>query len=143
MDLIDAVLVVVIVLASISWMDKKRRNREREMNNVQVMGRLGGAPQLKQVSNDTAMATFSVALTDTYKDANGAKQQRVDWVRVVCFGRTAENCAMHLDKGCRAIVEGRLQTRQWTDNDGNDKSVTEILADRITFVDWKSNERPE
>ena len=85
------------------------------LNKVTVMGNLGQDPELKFTGNETAVTTLSVA-TQEYQGAD--KEDRVEWHRVVVWGKRAENCAKYLSKGRPVLVEGRLQTRSWEDKEG-------------------------
>lgn len=102
------------------------------VNKVIIVGRLGKAPETKQV-NSTTVATFSVATSESWTK-DGQKQERTEWHRVVVWGKLAENCGKYLDKGRQVYVEGRLQTRSWDDKDGQKKYSTEIVATTVTFL---------
>ncbi len=103
------------------------------VNKVMLIGRLGQAPEVKQVNN-TSVAKFSVATSENWTDKNGQKQERTEWHRIVVWGKTAENCGKYLDKGRQVYIEGRLQTRSWEDDKGQKKYATEIVANSVTFL---------
>jgi single-strand DNA-binding protein len=100
------------------------------VNRVQLIGRLGKDPELRTTPNGTSVATFSLA-TDEKK----GKEKRTEWHRVVTWQRLAEISDQYLEKGSLVYVEGRIQTRQWNDRDGNKRSTTEIVASGMQFLD--------
>lgn len=104
------------------------------INKVIVIGRLGNDPELKQTGSGQSVCTMSIATSESWKDANGQKQERTEWHRVVVWGKTGENCAKYLSKGRQAYVEGRLQTRSWEGQDGQKKYTTEIIANTVQFL---------
>ncbi len=98
------------------------------MNKVQLIGRLGRDPELRYTSNGTACATLSVATNEPYKEGDDWKE-RTEWHRVILWNRQAEFVNEYLSKGSQVYVEGRLQTRKWTDpQSGQDKYTTEIIG---------------
>lgn len=104
------------------------------MNKVILIGNLGRDAELKYTPAGAAVATLSLATTETWKDREGVKQQKTEWHRVVLWGKAAEGLAEYLTKGKQIAVEGKIETRKWTDKDGNDKYSTEIKADQIRFL---------
>ena len=105
------------------------------INVVMLLGNLGRDPDLKYASNGNAVCNFSVAVNESWTDkGSGERKERTEWVRVTCWGKTAESAGEHLRKGSQVHVEGKLQTREYTDKDGNKRSVTEVVADRVTFL---------
>lgn len=103
------------------------------INKVIIVGRLGSNPELKTLSPGNMVATFSVATSESWiKD--GQKQERTEWHRIVVWGKQAENCSKYLSKGRQVYVEGRLQTRQWEDQQGQKKYSTEIVAQTVQFL---------
>ena len=101
---------------------------------VIIVGRLGRAPELKYTQSGTAVANLSLATDESYKKQDGTKVEQTEWHRVVVWGKQAENVSKYLDKGRLALVEGRLQTRKWQDQQGNDRYSTEVRAERVVFV---------
>ena len=93
------------------------------LNKVQLIGNLGADPEVKYTSNGTAVARISLATSERWKD-----QERTEWHRVVFFKRVAEVVGEHLSKGSRVYIEGRLQTRKWQDQDGQDRYIPEVVA---------------
>jgi len=104
------------------------------VNKVILIGNLGNDPDVRTTQSGTPVANLSIATNEVFKDASGERQERTEWHRVVAFGRTAENCGKYLSKGRSVYVEGRLQTRKWTDQNGQDRYSTEIVANQITFL---------
>src|SRR5438093_13525680 len=104
------------------------------VNKVILVGNLGRDPETRYTTSGDAVTNIRVATTDTWKDKNGEKQERTEWHTVVFFGRQAEIAGEYLKKGRQVYVEGRLQTRKWTDKDGVEKYSTEIVADRMQLI---------
>jgi len=104
------------------------------VNKVILVGRLGQNPELRYTPSGAAVANFSLATNETWVDKSGQKQERTEWHRIVVWGKLAELCGQYLAKGRQAYVEGRLQTRQWQDKDGQTKYTTEIQAQTIQFL---------
>ena len=86
-----------------------------------------------------SITTFSVATDASFIDRNGMRQEQTEWVHVVCFNKVAENCAHYLHKSSLVYVEGSLQTRKWIDQQNNTRYITEVRAQRVTFLDKKSD----
>lgn len=105
------------------------------LNRVMIMGRLGRDPELRYSQAGKPVCNLSVATSEFYNDQQGNRQEQTEWHRVVVFGRTAENCANYLAKGRAVYVEGRLQTRKWQDQQGQDRYSTEIVAQNVQFLD--------
>lgn len=101
---------------------------------VILLGHLGRDPEMRYMPDGTAVATLNVATSETFKDRDGNKQARTEWHRVVFWGRTAEIAGEYLRKGSMAYVEGRLQTRKWTDKEGQERYTTEIRGDRLQLI---------
>ena len=104
------------------------------VNRAIILGHLGHDPEVKQTTNGTPVANFSVATSETWTDANGQRQERTEWHRVVVFGKAATNCGAYLEKGRSVYVEGRIQTREWEDKEGQKRKTTEVIADRVVFL---------
>lgn len=109
------------------------------LNKVMLIGRLGRDPELRYSQGGAPVANMNVATDESYTDKDGNRQERTEWHRVVVFQRLAENCANYLAKGSLVYVEGSLQTRKWTDQQGQDRYTTEIRAQKVTFLDRKSD----
>ena len=104
------------------------------VNKVLLVGNLGRDAEIRYTSGGTAVATLSLATTDVWTDKGGQRQEKTEWHRVVVWGKTAETLQEYLLKGRQIYVEGRLQTRQWDDRDGNKRYTTEIRADRVVLL---------
>lgn len=105
------------------------------LNSVIIMGRLTRDPEMRHTQTGTAVASLTLACDRDFKPQNGEKE--TDFVDVVVWGKTAEFAANYFTKGRMAIVEGRLQVRNWQDKDGNKRKTTEVVADRMYFGDSK------
>ena len=105
------------------------------LNKVMILGNLGRDPELRTTEGGQSVATLNVATTDTWVDKSGNKQERTEWHRVVVWGRQGENAAKYLKKGRSVYVEGRIQTREYTDKDGNSREIVEIVADNVNALD--------
>lgn len=104
------------------------------VNKVILIGRLGGDPEVRYTNNGGAVANFNMATNESWMDKSGQKQERTEWHRIVVWGKMAEICGQYLSKGRQAFVEGRLQTREWNDKEGNKRYTTEIVAQNIQFL---------
>ena len=105
------------------------------VNKVILIGNLGADPELRYTPNgNRAVCSLRIATSDVFKDKAGQNQERTEWHRVTVWGDQAENCNKYLTKGRSVYVEGRLQTRQWDDKDGNKRYSTDVVADRVKFL---------
>lgn len=104
------------------------------INKVILIGNLGADPELRQTNSGTAVCNLRLATNERRKGADGEWGDHTEWHRIVCFGRTAENCNQYLSKGRRVYVEGRLTTRKWEDKEGRDRWTTEIVAYQVKFL---------
>jgi single-strand DNA-binding protein len=102
--------------------------------SVLVVGKLGRDPELRYTNQGTPVCSLNLATDESYTDNQGQKQQQTEWHRVSVFGRQAEAAAQHLAKGRTALVEGRLKTRKYQDQQGQDRYTTEIRAQRVVFM---------
>lgn len=105
------------------------------LNKIFIMGRLTRDPELRRTNNGTAVASFSLAVDRDYKNADGTKE--TDFIDVVAWRQSAEFVSKYFSKGRMAVVEGRLQMRDWTDKDGNKRRNAEVFVDNIYFGDSK------
>ncbi|MFR3459486.1 MAG: single-stranded DNA-binding protein, partial [Bilophila wadsworthia] len=96
------------------------------LNKVMIIGRLGREPELKYTQSGSPVCTFSVATDESYTDNSGQKVEKAEWHRIVVFQKAAENCSQYLAKGSLVFIEGRLETRKWQDQQGQDRFATEI-----------------
>lgn len=98
-----------------------------DLNKVQLIGRLGKDPECRVFDSGDMVANFSVATSERWKDKSGQKQERTEWHNISVFGKLAEVCEKYLKKGSQVYIEGRLQTRKWQDQNGNDRYTTEVV----------------
>ncbi len=119
---------------SLTAASQKRNRIHMSVNKVILVGRLGQNPEVRYTPSGAAVANFSIATNENWMDKAGQKQERTEWHRVVVWGKSAENCSQYLSKGRQIYVEGRLQTRQWQDKDGQTKYTTEIQAQTVQFL---------
>lgn len=110
------------------------------VNKVILVGRLGKDPEVKYTQSGVPVARFSMATDEVWKDQSGEKQQRTEWHTIVAWRKLAEICGQYLNKGKLVYIEGRLQTRNWEDKDGNKRHTTEIQADNMVMLGGKSDE---
>src|SRR5204862_2454983 len=107
----------------------------RSVNKVILVGNLGRDAELRYRPGAAPVATLNLATTEVWNDkTSGQKQEKTEWHRIVLWGKSAESLSEYLTKGKQIYVEGRLQTRKWTDKDGHEKYTTEIRADPITLL---------
>jgi len=104
------------------------------VNKVIILGNLGRDPETRYTTGGDAVTNLNIATSEQWKDKSGEKQERTEWHRVVLFGRQAEIAGEYLKKGRSVYIEGRLQTRKYTDKDGVEKYSTEIVADRMQLI---------
>lgn len=109
------------------------------VNKVIILGRLGQDPEIRATASGTQIANLSVATNEVGpKDDQGNRTDLTEWHRLIAFGRTAEIAAQYLAKGSQVYVEGRLQTRKWTDQQGQDRYSTEIIINEMQFIGGKN-----
>ena len=105
------------------------------VNKVILLGRLGRDIELRYTPGGEAVGNCTMATSETWKDKNsGERKEKTEWHRLVIWGRRAEGLQEYLKKGTQVYIEGRLQTRQWDDKDGNKRSTTEVRVDSLEFV---------
>lgn len=106
------------------------------LNRVMIIGNLGRDPELRAIGNDKTVANFSVACTERWKDKNGEKHEKTEWVNCVAWDRTAKVVGDYLKKGSQVYIEGKMQTRSFDDpkNPGTKRYVTEILVERLEML---------
>lgn len=111
----------------------------RGINKVILIGNVGVDPEIRYLPNGNAVATLSVATSESWKDkTSGEKQERTEWHRVVCFNRLGEIAGEYVRKGSRMYIEGSLRTRKWQDQQGQDRYTTEIIASDIQLLDSRT-----
>ncbi len=110
------------------------------INKAILIGRLGSDPEVRYTPSGAAVANFSIATSEEWKDKDtGEKKERTEWHRIVAWRRLGELCGEYLSKGRQVYIEGRIQTRSWEDRDGNKRYTTEIIASDVQFLDGRSD----
>ena len=107
----------------------------QSVNKVILIGFLGEAPEVRFSSQGKPIGKFSLAVNERWKDAEGARRERVEWFRIVCFGRLAEICGEYLSRGRHVYVEGKLQSRKWADREGEKRTTLEVVANQMRILD--------
>ncbi|MBV5306609.1 MAG: single-stranded DNA-binding protein [Desulfobulbaceae bacterium] len=110
------------------------------MNKAMVIGNLGNDPEIRYTQKGTAVATFSVATTERWKDAEEVQQEHTDWHRIVAWKGLAEICGDHLKKGSKVYIEGKMQTRKWEEN-GVTRYTTELIAKNMEMLGGKNADK--
>ena len=114
------------------------------VNKVIIVGHLGNDPEMRTMPNGDAVANISVATSESWMDKNsGEKKEVTEWHRIVFYRRQAEICGQYLQKGSQVYVEGRLKTRKWQDNNGQDRYTTEIQGDVLQMLGGRQNEQSQ
>ena len=109
-------------------------------NQVIIAGNLGTDPQCNTLQNGTSVATISVGTNESYKDANGQVQERVEWHRVVFWSKLADIVRQYLRKGSAVLVSGKLRSRKYTDQNGAERTITEIIANDLVMLPSGTNQ---
>jgi single-strand DNA-binding protein len=113
----------------------------KSVNKVILIGRLGKDPELKYTASGTPFCRFSMATDDTWNDkASGERQEKTEWHNIVVWDRLAEICNQYLTKGKLIYIEGKLQTREWDDQDGNKRRTTEVVARDMVMLGGGASE---
>lgn len=107
------------------------------VNKAILIGNLGADPEVRFTPSGQAVANFRIATSESWNDKNGQKQERTEWHRIVVWGKLGELCGEYLKKGRQCYVEGRLQTREWTDKEGKKNYTTEVVANQVVFLGGK------
>ena len=110
------------------------------INKVILIGNLGKDPEMRYMPSGDPIANVSIATTEVFKDRDGIKQERTEWHRVVFFGKLAEIVGQYLKKGRSVYVEGRIQTRKWQDQSGQDRYSTEIIANEMKMLGGRGDD---
>jgi single-strand DNA-binding protein len=105
------------------------------LNKAMIIGNLGRDPEMRYTANGQAVTQFTVAVNRNYRGPDGNWVEETEWFRVVAWGPLAERTAEHLRKGRKVYVEGRIQTRQWEDKDGQKRYTTELVANQVTSLE--------
>lgn len=109
------------------------------VNKCIFIGRLTDDPSVRYMPNGDPVANFSIAVNEKYKDKSGEQREKTEYIRVVAYRKTAEIIGQYTRKGSKLYVEGKLQTRKWTDQNGVDRYTTEIIADSVQLLDSKGD----
>ncbi len=108
------------------------------LNKIMIIGNLGGEPEMRFTPKGNPVTSFSVATNRAYTTAEGERKEETEWFRVVALGKLAEQCNQFLTKGRLVYAEGRLRTHAWEGQDGQKHSRTEVIANRVVFLDRQS-----
>ena len=109
------------------------------VNKIIVIGNVGRDPELRYTANGKSMVTFSLATNHNFQNQSGEWQEQTEWFRVIAWNQLAERVMERIQKGSQAYVEGRLQTRTWTGNDGKERKDVEIIANQILALDRRGD----
>lgn len=104
------------------------------LNKVILIGNLGRDPEVRYTPGGLAVANFSMATSETWTNKEGEKETRTEWHRIVAWGKLGEICGEYLSKGKQVYIEGRIQTREWEDKEGNKRYTTEIIASQMLML---------
>ncbi len=114
----------------------------KDLNKVMLTGHLGADPEMRYTPQGSAVTTFRVASGRTWKSSDGMQHDDTEWFRIVSWDKLAEICNQYLTKGTRVYVEGRLQTRKWTGQDGQERYTTEVIAQDMIILSPKGDRGP-
>lgn len=113
----------------------------KDLNKVQLTGYLGADPEMRYTAQGSAVTNFRVASGRTWKDRDGNQHDDTEWFRIVAWDRLGEICNQYLTKGTRVYIEGRLQTRKWTDREGQDRYTSEVIAQDMIILSSRNEAR--
>jgi len=113
------------------------------LNKVMIIGNVGGEPEMRFTPDGKPVTSFRVATNRIYTTPDGERRQETEWFSVVAWGKLAEQCNQFLNKGRLVYAEGRLQTRTWDDQSGQKRYRTEVIAERVTFLDRRDSSMSE
>lgn len=113
------------------------------INKAILIGHLGKAPELRFTPSGQAVANFSIATSERWKGKDGQPGEKTEWHRIVVFGKTAENCSQFLTKGSAVFLEGKIQTREWENKEGQKQRTTEIVAHSVQFLGGGKGKKQE
>jgi single-strand DNA-binding protein len=111
----------------------------RGLNKLMIIGNLGKDPEMKYTANGKAITTFSVAVGRVTRTPDGQNTEETEWFRVVAWDKLAETCNQYLHKGSKVYIEGRLQTRKWTDSNGVEQKMIEVVANEMMMLDSRQD----
>jgi single-strand DNA-binding protein len=104
------------------------------VNKVILIGNLGRDPEIRYTQGGQPVANFTLATSESFNNREGKREERTEWHRIVVWGKTAELCTQYLAKGRTVYIEGRLQTREWEDKEGQKRRTTEVVAQTVQFL---------
>lgn len=108
------------------------------MNRLFILGNVGAEPQIRKFENNSSVASFSVGVSETAKDQDGNRSKITEWFRCSCFNSLALFVEKHVRKGAKVLIEGKIRTRTYTDREGYEKSVQEVIVDRLELLTWET-----
>jgi len=108
------------------------------LNKVMLIGNLGKDPEIRYTTDGTPVAHFSLATSESWTDKSGVRQERTEWHNIVAWNKLADLCKRFLAKGRQVYIEGRIQSREWDDRDGNKRRTTEIVANQMVLLGARS-----
>ena len=109
------------------------------LNKVMLIGRLGRDPEIRYTQSGNAVASFSIATSEYWRDKQGQRQEKTEWHDIVAWDRLADQAQSYLKKGSMVYIEGKLQTRSWDDQQGQKKYRTEVVANQVRFLDSRES----
>ena len=109
------------------------------VNKVILIGNLGQDPEIRYMQNGKAVANLSIATSESWNDQQGQKQEKTEWHRITAYDKLAEIIGEYVKKGSKIYVEGKLQTRKWQDQQGQDKYTTEVIINQMQMLDGKKD----
>ncbi len=112
------------------------------LNKAILIGNLGADPETRYMQDGTCVCNIRIATTERFKDRNGERQERTEWHRVVLWGKLGEIANQYLRKGSQVYIEGKIETRKWTDRDGNDRYSTDIRANEMKMLGGRGEGAP-
>jgi single-strand DNA-binding protein len=108
------------------------------LNKILLIGRLGKDPEIRYTPDQSPVASFSLATGESWTDKSGTRQERTEWHNIVAWNKLADLCKRFLSKGQQVYIEGRVQTREYTDRDGNKRRITEVIASQMVLLGSRS-----
>jgi single-strand DNA-binding protein len=117
----------------------RKLEQTMSVNKVILVGRLGRDPETRYTSGGQAVANFSIATDESYKDRNGERQKRTEWHKIVVWGKQAEIAQQYLKKGSLLFIEGRIQSREWQDKEGQKRTSFEIVANNFRMLGGRAD----
>lgn len=112
----------------------------KSLNRIMLIGNLGRDPEVRYAGGGTAVCNFTLATNESWKDRDGNSQERTEWHKIVAWGKLGEICGEFLAKGKAVYIEGRTQTREWEDRDGQKRKTTEVVAHQMIMLAGDSRE---